>query len=87
MFSDTAIVKSVAVVHVQHDVHVGAAVADVDRAVGRDTQACLQLFDDRDLAVARRHADDRLHFARVRVVFELGSEDVIGGATMPASAD
>ena len=42
-------------------------------------EARLERLDRGDLAVAGGHAADRLHLAGVRVVLELGADDVIGG--------
>jgi hypothetical protein len=52
---------------------------DVDGAVRRCSEPRLERFHRGDLAVARRDAADRLHFAGLRVVLELGANDVIGG--------
>ena len=46
---------------------------------GRDAELRSELVEHRDLAVAGAHAVDRAHLARVRVVVELGAEDVLGG--------
>ena len=70
--------EAAAVVDVQHDVHVGAAVADVDGAIRTDAEPLFELFDDSDLAVPGRDAGNRSHLAGVIVELELGAEDVIG---------
>ena len=70
---------ALAVVDVQHHVHVRAAVADVDRCDPVPIPSCVfELLDDGDLAVAGRHALDRSHLTGVVVVLELGAEDVVG---------
>src|SRR5690606_2913979 len=66
----------VATVDVMHDVHIGAPVADIDDSMRRHLPLLLKLIEHGDLAVASRHAFDRLHFAR-NVVLELGAEDVL----------
>ncbi len=50
--------EAVAQVHVQHHVHVGAAVANVDDAVGRQTETGLQIHEHGDFAVAGRNPLD-----------------------------
>src|SRR5262245_5859708 len=69
--------ESVAAVDVQHDVNVGAAVAHVDDTVGTDLKSRLQFIERRDLAVARRNADDGFDLAGLRMIMEARAEDVV----------
>ena len=69
--------ESVAIVHVQHHVHVGAPVADVDRPRGR-TSNRLSSSRSPPPAVAGRDSADRLHLASALVMLELRSEDAVG---------
>src|SRR5262245_54717714 len=70
--------EPVTAVDVQHDVNVGTAVAHVDDAVGTDLKSRLQFVERRDLAVARRNADDGFDLAGLRMKAEPRAEDVIG---------
>src|SRR5581483_9723957 len=70
--------EPIAEVDVQHDVNVGAAVADVHDVVGADLQLLLQVIEGRDFAVSSGGADNALDFARC-VVEELSAVDVVSG--------
>ena len=61
----------------QHDVDVGAAVADVDDAVVRCEQLCAQLFEDGHLAVAGGDPQDGFDLACRVVIAEARAEDVV----------
>ena len=70
--------EPVAVVDVQHHVHVRAAVADVDRPVGRRCRAAPRA-PRRPRPCRSRPARARsIALRRCRVVLELGAEDVLG---------
>jgi hypothetical protein len=71
--------EPVAIVDVQHYVHIGTAVANVDRPVRRRLEAPFELFDHRHLAVPRGNAADRSHLTGPRIEVELGADDVLGG--------
>src|SRR5450759_3434698 len=70
--------ETIAPIHVQHDMDVGAAVAYIDDAIRPGPKVFEQLVDNRDLAVSGRHLKDTFDFA-VLVVFKLCAVDMIGG--------
>src|SRR5262245_35942813 len=61
----------------QHNVNVGTAVTNIYDAVGTDLKALLQFVEHRDLAVARRNADDGFDLAGLRMIEEARADDVI----------
>src|SRR5664280_2886716 len=69
--------ETIAPIHVEHDVDVGAAVANIDDAVRSGPKFLEQLIDDGDLAVSSRHLKDPFDFALL-VVFKLRAVDMIG---------
>src|ERR1035438_9390848 len=69
--------ETIAPIHVQHDMDVGAAIAYIDDAVRPGPKFLEQLIDDDDLAVSSRHLKDPFDFALL-VVFELRTVDMIG---------
>ena len=62
----------------QHDVYVGAAVADVNNVVGADLRAGLQLIENEYFSIACSCASDRLDLAVV-FIKKLGSKNMIFG--------
>src|SRR5437773_4137099 len=56
---------SITHVRMQHDVYVGAAVADVNNVVGADLRAGLQLIENEYFSIACSCASDRLDLAVV----------------------
>ena len=62
----------------QHDVHVGTAVANINGALGRNFEPCFQFLDDGHLPVACRHANNRSDLSGMGVVVEFSAEDVVG---------
>src|SRR5579862_9285673 len=44
--------EAVTNIHMQHDVHVGAAVAHIDDVIGAELKLSLQLIENRDLAIS-----------------------------------
>src|SRR5439155_17256610 len=71
--------KPIAVVYMEHHVNVRTAITDVDRSFRRRPKCPLKFLDHCHLTVTCRHATDRSHFARIRVVVEFGSEDMVSG--------
>src|SRR5439155_12065548 len=69
--------KTVETIHVQHDVHIRAAVADVYDPVVADEQAGTQFIEEGHLPVTGAYADDGLDFAARLIVPELRSKNVI----------
>src|SRR4030095_8528219 len=61
----------------QHNVNVGTAVTHIYDAVGTDLKSLLQFVEHRDLAVARRNADDGFDLAGLRMIVEARADDVI----------
>ena len=70
--------EATAMVYVKHDVDIRAAVANVDDVVVGQTQPELQLIDCDYLPVTRRNTDDRLDLARLLVILESSSNNVLG---------
>src|SRR5664280_1017260 len=70
--------ETIAPIHVQHNVDVGAAIAHIDDAIGPGPEIFEQLVDNGNLAVAGRDLKDAFDFA-VLVVFKLRAVDMIGG--------
>ena len=68
--------EPVMVVYMQHHMNVGTAIADIDHAIGCNTQTLLKLLDHCDLAVAGGHAPDCTDFPRTGVELELRAVDV-----------
>src|SRR5258708_7603151 len=70
--------QAVACVHMQHDVNIGAAVANVNHMVRRDVTFCLQPVENGYFSVTSRRTNNALNFSRI-TVFELGAINVIRG--------
>src|SRR3984893_15676116 len=70
--------QAVARVHMQHDVNIGAAVANVNLMAGRYVTFHLQAVESGYLSVASRRPNDALNFSRI-TVFELRAINVIRG--------
>jgi len=68
--------EPVVAVDVEHDVNIGAAVADVDYVVEGHAEIFGELLEARDLAVSGSGANQAIDFA-VGMVLELGAEDLI----------
>src|SRR5438067_2270319 len=65
-------------IRMQHDVQVGAAVADINNVVGADLRAGLQLIEDEYLAIACGCTSDGLDLAVV-FIKKLSAKDMIFG--------
>src|SRR5579872_1320198 len=68
--------EAVTNIHMQHDVHVGAAVADVDYVVGAELKLSLQLIEDRDLSISGGGTGDGFDLPGLSVT-ELGAVNVV----------
>src|SRR6266550_2380255 len=62
----------------EHDVNVGAAVADVHDPFAGHTELHAQLVDSRHFAIASRHANNGRYFTRVGIELEAGRDDALG---------
>src|SRR5207248_5095498 len=74
--------ETVPMVHVQHDVDVRAAVADVNNPVRTDLKLRLEIVHEGDLSVSGVHADDGLDLPgsvkdQLRTVDVIGRDDVL----------
>src|SRR5260370_21663894 len=70
--------EAAAVIYVKYDVDIRAAVANVNNVVVGEVQPELQLIDCDYLTVTRRNADDRLDLARLLVILQSSSNNVLG---------
>ena len=61
----------------QHDVNVGAAIADVHDLMSSQLECCLEMIKHCDFSVSCRGSLDALN-STFFVIGELGAEDVIG---------
>src|ERR1039458_9784379 len=68
--------KTIARIQLQHHVNIGAAISRIDNVVGTHDVLGQQLVKHRNLAIARRCANDGVDFAGSRVV-KLRAENVI----------
>src|SRR5438270_12762309 len=62
----------------EHDVNIGAAVADVHDPFAGNTRLQSQLVDSRHFAIASRHANNGRYFTRVGIELEAGRDDAHG---------
>src|ERR1700729_424472 len=65
------------VVHMQHDVNIRTAIADIDDPIGGNAQALPEFLQYRNLAAAGGHAPDGTNFAGASVEFEFGTVNAL----------
>src|SRR4029077_8934701 len=78
-FSGACDGEAVVIVDVQHDMHVGAAIAHVDHPIGSYAEPPSELLDHGDLTVAGRDPLDGLHLSGYWVEIELRAVDMVRG--------
>src|SRR5438270_11189345 len=69
---------SVADIRVQHDMHIGTAVANVHDVIGADLSSALQLVKNKDFTVASSRASNGFNFTSF-FVEKLSSKNMIFG--------